>query len=588
MKRRRFLKTTALTAAAVGTASFHAFAASPKRPNVIVILTDDQGYGDFSLYGNPILKTPCLDRLASESVRLTDFHVAPVCTPTRGQLMTGQDALHNLACCVTAGRTVLRRSLPTMADLFRKGGYATGLFGKWHLGHAYPDRPMDKGFDKCVWFKGWGLQSEIEFDNDYVNPRYLDGLQEKRASVYCTDLWFQEAMAWMTQQQAKGERFFTYLATNVPHMPLWPPENSAAGYKDKTDPATADYFAMIANLDDNIGRLDEWMKKSGLYKNTIVVFLSDNGGAAGVQVHNAGLRESKASNYEGGHRVPCFLRWPDGGLEAGLDITAPTQVQDLLPTLLNLCQLSPGKAQFTGMSLVPLLHKQPPPDRLLVVQYGQRQRPVKYDAAVIWKQWRLQKGSELYDIEKDRAQKENVAEQFPDVVKHMKGFYDYWWSTLSSDLVRPIPMLLGTREENPVLLTSIDWWEVDADNINYVSMAEGGPRGGVWTVQVESAGKYSVELRRWPFHTNKPIGSEGPRVTIGGRKLDHKYKLIPAHAAVLRANGVDQTVSLTPDSVGATFQVSLPKGLGQLQGWFRGQEGEDLCGAFYALVTRLR
>jgi arylsulfatase A-like enzyme len=143
MKRRSFLKTTAFAAAAAGTASLYSLAASPKRPNVIVILTDDQGYGDFSLYGNPILKTPFMDRLASESTRLTDFHVTPASTPTRSQLMTGDDCLRNLACADTAGRVIPNRSIPMMGEFFRKAGYATGIFGKWHLGHAYPDRPMD-------------------------------------------------------------------------------------------------------------------------------------------------------------------------------------------------------------------------------------------------------------------------------------------------------------------------------------------------------------------------------------------------------------------------------------------------------------
>jgi arylsulfatase len=587
MKRRKFLKTTALTAAAVGVSSLYPYAASKKKPNVIVILADDIGFGDFSCHGHPILKTPCIDQIAKEGIDFTDFHVTPVCTPTRGQLMTGLDSLHNLACAVTSGRTLLRRDIPIMAEFFRKGGYATGLFGKWHLGHEYPDRPMDKGFDKAIWFKGWGLQSEIEFDNDYVNPRFLDGLETKRASVYCTDFWFGEAMNWMAQQKDKGKPFLTYLAVNAAHMPLWPPDKYADMYKGKTGPMMAPYFAMVASLDDNFGRLDEWLKQNDLYRDTIVVFMTDNGSAFPQQGYNAGLREGKASNYDGGHRVPCFLRYPEGGFEADLDVSTPAQIQDILPTLLDICGVSPGKAKFDGASLVPLMKKQPIKDRMFVVQYGARQRPVKYDASVIWNQWRLQKGTELYDIVKDRAQKTNVSDQFPEIAGRMKAFYDDWWAKLGPGLSAPIPMLIGTTAQNPVMLTSIDWWEVDADNINFVSQAVGGPRGGYWTVQVETAGRYSIELRRWPFHTNKPIGSEGPRVTINGRALDHKYKLIPAHEVVLEANGAEQCLSVKPEDVGATFQVSLPKGRSKLQGWFRDSEGKDLCGAFYALVTKL-
>jgi arylsulfatase len=584
-----------MTAAALSISSLSSYAAAKKKPNVIVILSDDIGYGDFSCHGNPVLKTPNLDRLAKEGADFTDFHVTPVCTPTRSQLMTGMDSLHNLACAVTAGRTLMRRELPTMADLFRKGGYATGIFGKWHLGHERPDRPMDRGFDKAIWFKGWGLQSEIEFDNDYVNPRYLDGTETKQASVYCTDLWFQEAIAWMTQQKEKGKPFFVYLPTNAAHMPLWPPEKYADMYKDKVNPTMAAYYAMMANLDDNIGQMDEWLKKSGIYRDTIVVFMTDNGSAfamqggpnAGQQFYSAGLREGKASNYDGGHRTVCFFRYPEVKFEAGLEAATPTQIQDILPTLLELCEVSPPKAAFDGVSLVPLMKKQPIKDRMFVMQYGARQRPIKYDAAVIWNQWRLQKGAELYDIIKDRAQKTDVSTQFPDVAAKMKAFYDDWWNKLDPALFQPIPMIIGSAAQNPVLLTCIDWWEVDCDNINFVSNGTGGPRGGSWTVQVEAKGNYRIELRRWPFHTNKSIGSEGPRATIHGRPLTQAVKKMPAYHAVFEINGKEQSVSVKPEDVGAVFQVSLDKGMSKLQGWFRDAEKKDLCGAYYALVTRL-
>jgi arylsulfatase A-like enzyme len=586
MKRRTFLASSALAAAALGTTSFTG-AAARRRPNVIVILTDDQGYGDLSLHGNPVLKTPHLDRVGEAGVRFTDFHVAPVCTPTRSQLMTGCDALHNLASAVTAGRTVPRRDIPNMAELLRKGGYATGLFGKWHLGHDYPDRPMDRGFDKAVWFKGYGLNSEIEFDNDYVNPRYLDDLTEKRASKYCTDLWFDEAMAWMGRQAATGKPFFTYIATNAPHMPLWPPDSHARLYADQVPAQAAAFFAMIANLDDAVGRLDQWLQDNRLLEDTILVFITDNGGTAGRAVFNAGLRESKASNYDGGHRVPCFVRWPGGGFDKGLEVKTPTQVQDLLPTLLDLAEVKPGDAKFDGTSLLPLLRKRALPDRMLVVQYGARMRPQKYDGAVIWNQWRLQKGTELYDIEADRAQQRNVAAEHPEVVARMRAYYDAWWAKLEPQQSRPVPVMLGAAQQNPGMLTSVDWWEVDCDNIDFVSRGEGGPRGGAWHVDVVTAGSYRFEIRRWPLHTDKALGSEGPRVTITGRTLTQPVKRMPAHSVVFSADGAEQTVKVTPEDVGATFQVRLTRGRHVLQGWLRDADGKDLCGAYYARVTRL-
>jgi len=171
-----------------------------KRPNVIIVLSDDQGYGDFSCNGNPILQTPAFDKLYHESIRFSNFHVSPLCTPSRGELMSGLDAMHNLASTVLFGRGILRRDIVTMPEVFKQNGYHTGIFGKWHLGDSYPDRPMDRGFEKCEWFKGWGLLSEAEYDNDYYKTRYLDSLKPVNSDKYCTNLWFDEAMKWMAEK----------------------------------------------------------------------------------------------------------------------------------------------------------------------------------------------------------------------------------------------------------------------------------------------------------------------------------------------------------------------------------------------------
>jgi arylsulfatase len=583
MKRRTFL---ASTAAALGAGSL-AQCAVPRRPNVIVILTDDQGYGDFSFTGNAILKTPHTDALAAQSVQFTDFHVTPVCTPTRGQLMTGNDCLHNLASAVTAGRTVPRRDMPNMAELFRKAGYATGLFGKWHLGHSFPDRPMDRGFDKAVWFKGFGLNSEIEFDNDYVTPRYLDDLVEKRSTKYCTDQWFDSAMEWIRTQRAASKPFFAYIPTNTPHLPNWPPESHAKMYEGKVPAGAAAFYAMIANFEDNLGRLEQMLKDTGLFDDTIVVFTTDNGAAQGRTVNNAGLRDGKSSHYDGGHRVPCLIRWPGGGLNQQVQVNTPTQIQDVLPTVLDLCGVSPGSIRFDGTSLVPLLRNRSIPDRMFVVQYALRQRPVKYEASVIWNKWRLQKGTELYDIEADRAQTKNIAAENPDVLARMRSFYDAWWTRLEPGFTRPVPALLGVPGAKAELLTSVDWWEVDCDNIDFVSRGDGGPRGGPWHVDVQTAGTYRFELRRWPFHTNMPLGSEGPRRTITGRALTQPFKLMPARSIVFVADGAEQSIAVKPEDLGGTVEVKLTKGAHVLQSWLRDAEGKDLCGTYYAQVTKV-
>jgi arylsulfatase A-like enzyme len=586
MKRRIFLRNTA-AAAALGATPGLSLAAGSRRPNVIVILTDDQGYGDLSVNGNPVLETPNIDRLALEGVRFEDYHATPVCTPSRSELMTGNDCLHNLASAVTAGRTVPRRDMPNMAELYRRAGYATGLFGKWHLGHVYPDRPMDRGFDKAIWFKGWGLQSEDEFDNDYDRPRYLDGTVEKQADAYCTDFWFSEATAWMDTQRRVRKPFFAFIPLNAPHLPMWPPASYVGRYRDKVDANVDAFFAMIANIDDNVGRLDAWLREQDLFDDTIVVFVGDNGGTLGRNLYNAGLRDFKSSHYEGGHRSFCFLRHPASGFTPGRQVTTPVHGQDLLPTLLELSGVRARDVRFDGRNIVPLAQGRAIDDRMFVVQFGLRDRPVKYEAAVVWNQWRLQKGTELYDIVADRAQKQDIAAQHPDVVAKMRAFYDAWWARLEPGFSKPVPVFVGATAENPVMLTSIDWWEVDCDNINFVSNAVGGPRGGVMHLQVENAGDYQVELRRWPFHTDKSLGSEGPRQTIHGRPLAQPVKRIPAQESVLAINGVEQRARVMPEDTGARFRVQLPKGPCTLQAWFADGGGQDLCGAYYAQVTRL-
>jgi arylsulfatase A-like enzyme/predicted neuraminidase len=582
---------------------------SPARPNIVLVITDDQGPGDFSCFGNPILRTPHLDRLFSESVLLTDFHVTPVCTPTRGQLLTGQDALRNGARTVPAGSNMIWPEIVTLPQVLRAAGYATGLFGKWHLGDHYPNRPMDRGFEKAIWHGGWGIASDVEFDNDTVNIRYLDGPEVRHSKRYCTDLWFEEAIAWMEDCHREGRPFFCYLAPNAPHSPFWAQPKDAAPYANKTKPEIAEFFGMISNIDENIGRLEDFLFSSGLKENTVVIFLTDNGGTAGVPVFNAGLRGSKGGYYEGGHRVPCAIRWPAGGIGGGKVLSEPTQVQDLFPTLLELCGLPvPQGHNFDGISLAEALRNPAAaklPDRILVVQYGRRTGAVQYDGCVIWGPWRLVNGKELYRVDEDRAQKRDLASKHPEVVSRLREYYEQWWTKILPRVYEYQPIPVGTEFENPVILSSNYWAGVDVDNNQRVAAAEGGPQGGVFHVLVTRPGRYTVELRRWPFHTLEAIGSAGPMFTVSGRplSLDPKgplaaeqkqrpgawgvipeRRIIPAHKAILKVGERFYTAPITPDALGAVFQLELPAGETTLQGWFQDRDGQDLCGAFYVMV----
>jgi arylsulfatase len=545
-----------------------------RRPNVILLLTDDQGYGDLSCHGNPVLKTPNLDNLFRGSVRLTDFHVAPMCTPTRGQLMTGVDALRNGATSVTAGRATLRPGIPTMAEVFAASGYRTGIFGKWHLGDSYPHRPMDKGFQDAVYLKGWGVTSAPEFDSPLFDGRYFHNGTPRRFKGFMTDFWFDMAMAWIRKQAAeKREPFFCYLPTNAPHGPCDCPPSYSAPYKGK---GPALFFGMIANIDDNLGRLEKFLREQGLRDDTVLVYMTDNGGTAGVKVFNAGMRGRKTTYYEGGHRVPCFVRWPAGGLGKPRDVAALTEVQDLLPTFIELCGLKkPEKAHFDGTSLAGLLRGTADrlPGRMLVVQHGQIL--TKWDCAVLWEKWRLARGEELYDVARDPAQKSDVAAAHPEVVKKMRGHYEAWWKRVEPGLADYVPFTVGAPEEPAVRLTSSDWQDVYADNAGHVRQAAGGPRGGWWNVLVARGGDYEVALSRWPREVDTAL-SGSP---------DSKGKALPIARARLLVAGKDLTKKAAgPEPREVAFRVRLPRGKTRLHGWFQDGEGKDLCGAFYATV----
>ncbi|MBM3745408.1 MAG: arylsulfatase [Acidobacteria bacterium] len=560
--------------------------AAAVQPNVVVILTDDQGYGDLSCHGNPVLKTPHMDRLHREGIRFTDFHSAPMCTPTRGQLLSGVDALRNRATSVTAGRALLRRDLPTMADIFAASGYRTGIFGKWHLGDNYPYRPMERGFQEAKYHLGWGLSSAPEFDNDYFNGRYRDRGVVKRFEGYCTDFWFSEAMNWMRQRHQKRERFLCYLPTNTPHGPAWVAEQYSAPYRKPGQPA--DFFGMIANLDENLGKLETFLKDTGLRDNTIVVFMTDNGATAGFQLFNAGMRGRKTQIYEGGHRVPCFVRWPAGGLRAPGDIDTPSQMQDLLPTLIDLCGLRrPAKARFDGTSLAGLLKGTATtlPERMLVVQYGQILK--KWDACVIWNKWRLVYDKELYDLRTDPGQEKNVATQHPEVFAKMRDHYQAWWATIEPTLRDFLPISIGTAHENPVALSSSDWQEVYCDNQRSVSEAAGGPRGAPWNILVERDGEYEVKLTRWPIEQGLALTAGRPlqQMTRGSLPAG---KALPIAGARLIAAGQELSVKTAAQDQAAVFRVRLKKGpKTQLHAWFQDAAGQDVCGAYYAYVKRL-
>jgi arylsulfatase len=314
--------------------------------------------------------------------------------------------------------------------------------------------------------------------------------------------------------------------------------------------------------------------------------MTDNGGTQGVQTFNAGLRARKTQIYDGGHRVPCFVRWPAGGMRPAGDVPTPAQVQDILPTLIDLCGLkAPRGAKFDGASLAPLLRgKGPIADRMLVVQYGQS--PTKYDSDVIWGKWRLVKGTELYDFQADVGQTKDLASAHPEVVSKMRAHYDRWWAGVEGGLAEACPISIGSPKEPKTVLSSSDWWEVYADNVGHVSNAAGGPRGAHWTVYVESSGDYEVLLSRWPPWLNLPLSAGRPVQRMRAGSLP-EGKALPIAGAKLQAAGQNLEARSAPGDAQVKFRLRLKQGeTVKLHGWFTDAAGADVCGAYYAVVSR--
>lgn len=390
--------------------------------------------------------------------------------------MTGVDALRNGAMNVSSGRTLLRREIPTMAEIFAANGYRTALFGKWHLGDNYPYRPQDRGFQETIWFPSSHVSSAPDyFNNDYFDDVYYHNSSREPFKAYCTDLFFQSATNWMQQCASRNEPFLCYLPLNAPHAPRFVADHYREPYRNLKK-EVASFFAMIGCIDENMGRLDNFLRTSGLRDNTIFIFMTDNGTAGGESIYNTGMRGKKVDLYEGGHRVPFFLRWPNGKLRPPGDVTTLTECQDVLPTLIDLCDIKKGKAHFDGVSLAKLLRGKTDtlPDRMLVSQFSRMNNsvPHKNDAVVLWKKWRLISGNELYDLTDDPGQRQNICEKFPDIVRKMQTHYDQWWKGVAPHINEFNDLHLGS-DTNLVMLSPCDWHDV------FRSTTSGSP----WPIQ---------------------------------------------------------------------------------------------------------
>jgi arylsulfatase B len=567
-------------------------------PNVVIVITDDQGYGDLSCLGNPVLETPAMDALYEESIRLTDYHVSPTCAPTRGALMSGHYTNRAGPWHTIMGRSFLRPESTTLGEVFSTSGYQTGMFGKWHLGDNYPYRAIDRGFTEVVSHAGGGPgQTPDYWNNAYFDDTYMHNGSPKRYEGYCTDVFFNEAMDFIEDSIDQNEPFLAYISTNAPHSPFHCPEHYWMPYTDKVETREeAIFFGMIANIDENLARLRQFLARKGVEDDTILIFTTDNGTAHGHNVYNAEMRGRKASPYDGGHRVPFFLHWPAAELDEPRDVSQLTAHIDILPTLIELCGLeSPSDYSFDGRSLAPLLFENPVPwpDRTIVTDSQRVKDPVKWRmSATMTERWRLIDGIELYDIVTDPGQTNDVAEKFPEVVQALRDDYETWWDSVSTLFEKETRIVVGNDAENPVRLTCHDWITDDPVTPWHQAYIRGArPGTGFWALKVDRPGRYAVSLRRWPVEVDTAI-TEGlpPGDPVPGLTAfrETSGKAIPVKSAILRmgSQSLEKPVKLTDKSV--TFNVELPAGDINLEGLFRyGPEEEDIVGAYYAVLERL-
>ncbi|NLX99831.1 MAG: arylsulfatase [Rhodopirellula sp.] len=495
-----------------------------ERPNIVLMMSDDQGYGDFGATGNPVIETPHIDRMARESVSMRTFYVSPVCSPTRANLMTGRYNYRTRVIDTYLGRSMMDPEEVTIAEVLHGAGYATGIFGKWHLGDCYPMRPIDQGFEQALVHRGGGLaqpSEPLENQNRYTDPILFRNGEKVRTKGYCTDVYFDAAIEFIEQARRNQRSFFVYLPTNAPHDPFHDvPEDLRRHYMTKTDQLAelligrlpekrqaeqvdrlARIAAMITNIDRNVGRLLAKLDALGLAENTIVLYLVDNGPAGRRYV--GPFRGSKSDVHEGGIRSPLWIRWP-AKLTPEMSRDEAVAHIDVMPTLLDACGVRPPDGpKLDGRSFLPLLLDSGAtwPERPIVIQSHRGDEPMRYHHFMVRQgPWKLLNASgfgretlvgepkfELYNVVDDAGETRNLIDDEPQIAARLKAAYDAWFDNVSStrpDNYAPPRIPVGTPHENPTVLTRQDWrggtWARDSI--------------GHWKLRVATAGKYDIRL----------------------------------------------------------------------------------------------
>ena len=528
----------------------------PTPPNVILIITDDQGYGDLGIHNNPNIKTPAIDAFARQSIRFNNFHVSPVCAPTRSSLMTGRYSLRTGVRDTYNGGAIMATSEFTLAEMLKKVNYTTGIFGKWHLGDNYPSRPSDQGFDESLIHLAGGIGQVGDFTNyfktetSYFDPVLWHNNQQKPYDGYCSDIFTNNAIDFIEKNQ--DQPFFCYLSFNAPHTPLQVPNKYYQMYKDidpskgidpkllptaemteKSDEDARKVYAMVTNIDDNLSRLFQKVEALGIEDNTIIIFMTDNGPQQARYV--AGMRGRKSSVHRGGIRVPFFMRYPSK-FAGNSEMNQMAAHIDLLPTLSQLCGAPmPQDRKIDGRSFIPALEGKALPERSFF-SYWTRKLPEKYNNIA------LQRGKyklvgkkdfdakvedfELYNLQEDPFEKKNLVAQNEEKAIFLRTEMDALISEFSSapNLVNPPRIAVGTPHENPV----------------YLNRNDAGGQRGVWN-QEQVFSYWKVDLQKGVYNLKfkfiKPLKGGGEMFLELGQRILKKHNPL-AESDLLEWKGI--------------------------------------------------
>jgi len=502
--------------------------AHPGPPNLVLIITDDQGYPDLSCNGNPHLKTPNIDRLKQEGASLERFYVSPVCSPTRASLMTGRYNYRTGVVDTYIGRSLMHASEVTLAERLRAAGYHTGIFGKWHLGDTYPLRAMDQGFEEALVCRGGGVgQPSDPPGNSYFNPRLQHNGEEVATEGYCTDVFTRAGIEYIREH--KNDPFFVYLPYNAPHSPLTVDERYVQPFIEQgLDEDTARVYGMVANIDENVGKVLDTLHELALDERTLVLFMTDNGAAYGAKHarYTAGMRGTKGTTYEGGIRVPCYLRWP-GTIAPGVVRNEVLGHIDLHPTLLEGLGVAPdASAALDGRSFWPLVTGKSNewPARSLVLQWHRGDEPRPFEnSAVVEQRFKLVNGTELYDLQADPSESTDISAGAPDEVARMRGVYEGWFADVSATRGYAPPRILLAPAEAPLTVLTPQDWRGTQDF--------GRSNHAYWEVATDEAGPYTIA-----FDLQEPVDSGRVKVEIAGQRV---WIEVPKGATTVQIEGVE-------------------------------------------------